>query len=79
MEKGESPKAKFNVGQIQVAVWENQSGEGRSRHSIRLTKRYKDGNEWKSTNSLGINDLPKAMLALNKAYEFVLLKEQAQN
>ncbi len=79
MEKGDSPKAKFSIGQIQVAIWENQSGEGIPRHSIRLTKRYKDGEDWKSTNSLNINDLPKAILALNKAYEFVLLKDQAQN
>ena len=36
----------------------------------------KDGN-WKSTNSMRINDLPKAALVLNKAYEYLVIKQDA--
>jgi hypothetical protein len=70
------PVKKFSVGGVQVAVWENEGKEGRSFYSVSFDRRYKDKNdEWKSTTSLKANDLPKAILALQKAYEFVSLKE----
>jgi hypothetical protein len=37
----------------------------------------KDTQQWKSTTSLRTNDLPKAVLVLNKAYEYVLLNSQS--
>ena len=70
------PTKKFSVGAVQVAVWENEGKEGKSYYSVSFERRYKDKNdEWKSTSSLKANDLPKAILALQKAYEFVSLKE----
>ena len=36
----------------------------------------KDKNdEWQHTNSLRVNDLPKAALVLNKAYEYLVLRD----
>ncbi|MCR4369436.1 MAG: hypothetical protein NUV67_06030 [archaeon] len=75
----DKPVAKFNAGNVKVAVWENAGKEGRVFHSISLEKVYKekDSNEWKSTHSLKPNELPKAILALQKAYEFISLRENA--
>ncbi len=74
-----SPVKKFGVGGVQVAIWENQGKEGNSFYTVSFDKRYKDKNdEWKSSNSLTKNDLPKAILALQKAYEFIALKEPEQ-
>jgi len=74
--KMSSPIKKFAAGGIQVAVWENQGKEGNSYYTVSIDRRYKDKNdEWKSSNSLKMNDLPKAILALEKAYEFMALKE----
>ncbi len=71
-----SPVKKFSVGGVQVAIWENEGKEGSKYYSVSFDRRYKDKNdEWKSTSSLKANDLPKAILALQKAYEFVSLKE----
>ncbi len=73
------PIKKIAVGRIQVAVWENEGKEGRNYYSVSFDKRYKDKNdEWKSSNSLRANDIPKAVLALEKAYEFLSLKETGQ-
>ena len=36
---------------------------------------YKVGENWKKTNSLRNEDLPKAILALQEAYHFVSLKD----
>ena len=75
-----SPVKKFGVGGIQVAVWENKGKEGNGYYSVSFERRYKDkGGEWKSTTSLKANDLPKAILALEKAYEFIALKGQESN
>lgn len=70
------PVQKISVGGIQAAIWENPGKEGTAYYSISLDKRYKDSNnQWKSSSSLKTTDLPKAILALQKAYEFLMLKE----
>jgi len=38
--------------------------------------RYRDkAGQWKGTNRLSLNDLPKAILALQKAYEYLMDKK----
>ena len=80
----ERPTKKFKVGGIAVAIWANQavnpkSGQPETFHSIKLERRYKDkGGDWQSSDSMRTNDLPKAILALSKAYEFIVLEEPEQ-
>lgn len=71
-----APIAKFSVGNVSVAVWENESKEGNSFNTVSLQRSYKVGEEWKASSSLNVNDLPKAILALQKAYEHLSLKEK---
>ena len=74
------PEKKFSTGVITATVWQNQ---GRSRNgevvgfrTISLQRRYKDKNgAWQSASSLRLNDLPKATLVLQKAYEYLVLRE----
>ena len=72
---GKAPIAKFSAGGMQAAVWENEGKDGSMYGTVTMDKRYKSGEEWKSTKSLRVNDLPKAILVLQKAYEFLALKE----
>ncbi|OGM02105.1 hypothetical protein A3K72_03945 [Candidatus Woesearchaeota archaeon RBG_13_36_6] len=77
-----SPEKRFSTGGVSATVWKNQGktkvGEETSYNTISLQRRYRDKNdEWQSTNSFRINDLPKAILVLNKAYEYLVLREQA--
>jgi hypothetical protein len=45
---------------------------------VSFQKRYKDSDgEWKNTYSLDVNDIPKAILALSKAYEYIVLSEKS--
>lgn len=69
------PIKSVKVGGIEVAVWENSSKDGKKFFTTTMEKNYKDGEEWKKTNSLGLDDLPKAILALQEAYHFVAVKE----
>ena len=75
----ERPIKKFKVGGIQVAVWENRvvgrDGDEEKMHNVTMERRYKDKRgDWKSTSSLRMADVPKAILALNKAYESMALE-----
>lgn len=72
-----APVKKFTAGGVTAAVWENGSGTeaGGTYNTVSMDRRYKDKNDaWKSTTSLKANDIPKAILALQKAYEYVALK-----
>jgi len=63
----------IRVGGVECTVWKNVYGEKTS-FSVTLQRSYKDRNgAWKTTHSLRQNDLPKALLALQKAFETVAL------
>ncbi len=77
---GNMPEKKFSTGAIVASVWDNQGknkeGLDVTFKSISLQRRYMDKNgEWQSTNSLRVNDLPKASLILQKAFEYIVLKD----
>jgi hypothetical protein len=74
------PEAKFKAGAVSATVWKNtgkRDGQAVEFRTISIDRRYRDKNEeWQSTSSMRINDLPKAMVVLQKAYEYLVLKEQ---
>ena len=64
-----------------MSVFKNngQSVNGRDVefYSILLQRTYKDKEGvWQNTQSMGLNDLPKATLLLQKVYEDALLKDR---
>lgn len=79
----QQPVKEFRVGGISTSVWSNESEkDGRivRRYSVRLKKRYRDrqSGEWKDSDYLFTDDLPRARLVLDKAYEYVALKESEE-
>ena len=72
------PEKRFRCGACEVSVFENvidrKDGSRAKTKKVSFQKRYKtpDG-EWKSTNSLDANDIPKARLALDEAYKYLVL------
>lgn len=76
------PEKRFKCGGCEAAVFENEINKkwkiGKIK-KVSFQKRYKSMNgEWRSTNSLDINEIPKAILALSKAYEYLVLGEGAE-
>lgn len=75
------PVKKFQAGAITATIWENVDHHDpqKTYHSVSFDRTYKDrkGN-WKQTNSLRTADLPKAVIVLKKAYEFLVLKDFAE-
>ena len=69
------PEQVFKVGPVRASVFLNEiihNGRTVTLPKVVLEVRYKDkSGEWKGTNSLSVNDMPKAILALQKAYDYV--------
>ena len=76
-----TPEKKFRASPVSATIWANEAktkeGETRLYRTVSLERAYKDKEGvWKSTTSLRTNDLPKAILVLNKSYEYVTIKEE---
>ena len=50
------PVAEIRIGRVKAAIWPNET-EGRTRHNVTFSRLYKDGEQWKTTQSFGSNDL----------------------
>jgi len=76
------PEKRFRCGGCEAAVFENEinrDGKTGKIKKVSFQKRYKSNDgEWKSTHSLDINEIPKAILALSKAYEYLVLGESSE-
>ena len=73
------PEKRFQVGNCTASVFENevQTQDGKKaikNVSFQKTYRDKKGN-FQHTNSLQANEIPKAILALAKAYDYLVAKE----
>lgn len=70
----ENPPEHVRVGGVEVTIWKNNSDGTFA--TVTMQRNYKDKNDqWQKTQSLRANDIPKAVLALQKAYEQLVLKE----
>ena len=72
------PDKKFKAGPVTATVWKGVSPKGSVYYNVQIGRSYKDkDNNWKNTSSMRENDVPKALVLLQKAYEYVI--SQATN
>lgn len=74
------PEKRYSTGVINATIWKNKGdadGEPVVFRTVSFERRYldKDG-KWKSTQTLRVNDVPRASLVLDKAFEYLALKEK---
>lgn len=50
------PVDSLKIGLLEATIWKNQSEKGPS-HSVTITRRYRDGEEYKTSHSFGSADL----------------------
>lgn len=65
------PEKKFRIGAVSASVFVNQAEDGGSFRSVTLERRYKDGDEWKSSDSFTLKDIPSAIAVLQMAMHHV--------
>jgi len=75
------PEIIFKAGAVRASVFKNiimKNGTPLTLPKVVIEVRYKDNKtgQWKGTNSLSINDIPKAILALQQAYEYLTTKKE---
>jgi hypothetical protein len=70
------PEQVFKVGAVRASVFRNiieKAGKLIPLPKVVIEVRYKDKTgQWNGTNSLSVNELPKAILALQKAFEYLM-------
>ena len=67
---------------ISASIWANTkvvTGETVKFYSVPINKTYKEGEEWKYTNSFNIEDFPKVALVATEAYKYIKLKSTDSN
>jgi hypothetical protein len=77
----QKPETVFKVGAVRASIFRNtiiRDGREVPLPKVVLEVRYKDkAGEWKGTNSLSMNEVPKAILALQKAYDHMTARRES--
>ncbi len=55
-EEKKRPSHEIRLGRIRAAIWENETANG-TRHNVTFSRLYKDGEQWKDSDSFGRDDL----------------------
>ena len=79
----EKPIKKFVAFPVSASVWENTIKKDDKEikvYNVSINKAYKDkeGN-WKSTDSMGLADLPKVSLVVSEAYKYLAVEKQQED
>lgn len=51
------PAHEIRLGRVKATIWHNSTESGSSRHNVQIRRIYKDGEEWKSSDGFGRDDL----------------------
>jgi len=75
------PEKTFKQGCCSASVFVNninKNGHKAELRKVLIQKSYRDKDgKWQATNSFGINELPKLIMAATKAYDYLTSKEVA--
>lgn len=63
------PVHEIRLGRVKAAIWENETQNG-TRFNVTVQRLYKDGDEWKSSDSFGRDDLPLLAKVLDRAHSY---------
>jgi hypothetical protein len=69
MSSNNRPVQEIRLGRVKAAVWENETRNG-TRFSVTVQRIYKDGEEWKTSDSFGRDDLPLLAKVLDRAHSY---------
>ena len=70
------PENRFKCGPVSASTWaksKTMEDEMVQVYSMNIDKVYKEGDQWKRTNSFTAEDLPKVSLVATEAYKYIQL------
>ncbi len=71
----DKPVHEVRLGAIKAAIWRNDTDNG-VRFNVTLSRLYRDGEEWKSTESFGRDDLLVLAKVADRSHSWI--HEQGQ-
>ena len=66
MAKPKAPVKKFRIGMVEAAIWQNDDW-----YSVTISRSYKDGEDYKSTDSFGHGDLMNVIKVSQRAEAWI--------
>jgi len=72
------PENVIRFGAISASVFTNEidtDGGKKTIRNVKLQRRYKNGDEWKTSSSFTLADLPTAIAVLERALDYVAGRE----
>lgn len=66
----QQPVHEIRFGAVKATIWENQTTVG-TRHNVTVSRIYKDGDEWKQTESFGRDDLQLLSKVVDQAHTWI--------
>jgi hypothetical protein len=66
----QKPAHEIRLGSIKATIWENETTAG-TRHNVTVCRLYKDGDQWKRTESFGRDDLPLLAKVVDQAHTWI--------
>jgi hypothetical protein len=64
------PVHEIRLGAIKAAIWANDTQNG-VRHNATFQRLYKDGDEWRTSDSFGRDDLPLVAKVADMAHTWI--------
>jgi hypothetical protein len=64
------PVHEVRLGSVKAAIWKNQTENG-TRFNVTVGRIYKDGEQWKSTDSFGRDDLLLLGKVIDQAHTWI--------
>ncbi|MDE2125276.1 MAG: hypothetical protein KGJ62_01655 [Armatimonadetes bacterium] len=71
MGRTNQPVHEIRLGRIVAAIWMHETEYG-PRHNVTVSRIYKDGQQWKRSDSFGREDLPLLCKAADRAHDWIL-------
>lgn len=66
----QQPVHEIRLGAVKAAIWENETSVG-VRHNVTISRLYKEGEEWRNTDSFGRDDLPLVAKVVDQAHSWI--------
>jgi hypothetical protein len=74
----DKPVQEVRIGSVKCAIWKNDTGNG-VRYNTTFSRLYKDGDEWKSSDSFGRDDLLVLAKVADKAHTWIFDQGQEES
>ena len=75
MSSPNKPEKTFRIGAVSASVFVNETEAGRTFRSVNLQRTYKQEDQYKTTRSYNLSDLPAAIAVLQMAMNHVAHEE----